>query len=161
MKNKIITYLLVFVSLILIFQIVNSGRILEREEALLDEKENSINILKEQKENLENQIEEEISFSLVGNYKALSSLGEEYDDNIVSIIKDELYEMNISKNKYLIIPYDDMNGKFLINQVKVLNHKWIIANFSDGTLWGELLIKYSIDESGINFKTIEQFIYPK
>ena len=68
---------------------------------------------------------------------------------------------NISKNKNLIIPYDDMNGKFLINQVKVLNHKWIIANFSDGTLWGELLIKYSIDESGINFKTNEHFIYPK
>ena len=160
MKNKIIIYLLVFVSIVLLFQIVNSGRILKREEALLDDKQNAINILKLQKEKLESKIDEESFFSLLGNYKSLNALGEGYDDSIVSIIKDELYEMNISKNKNTIIPYDNINTTFLINQVKVLNHKWIIANFSDGNLWGELLIKYSIDGDNINFKTIEHFLYP-
>ena len=160
MKIKIISYLLIFVSIILLFQIVNSGRILKREEALLDFKENSIVILKSQKEILENQIEEESYFSLFGNQKAINLLGAKYNDSIVLVIKDALYEINISDKKKLIIPYEDLGGVFLMNQVKVLNHKWIIANFSNGSMWGELLIEYVIKEKEINFKTIDHFLYP-
>ncbi len=152
--------MLIFVSIILLFQIVNSGRILKREEALLDEKVNSILILKSQKSLLENRLDEEGYFSLLGNQKSLLALGEAYDDNIVSTIKDALYEINISEEKKLLIPYEDMGGVFLINQVKVLNHKWIIANFSDGSIWGELLIEYNIDEKGITFKTMDHLLYP-
>ena len=55
-----------------------------------------------------------------------------------------------------------MGGVFLINKVKVLNHKWIIANFSNGSLWGELLIEFNIDEDdNIIFKTIDKLLYPK
>ena len=160
MKIKIISYLLIFVSIILLFQIVNSGRILKREETLLDYKENSIVILKSQKEILENQIEEESYFSLFGNQKAINLLGTKYNDSIVLVIKDALYEINISDKKKLIIPYEDLGGVFLMNQVKVLNHKWIIANFSNGSMWGELLIEYVIKEKEINFKTIDHFLYP-
>lgn len=160
MKIKIISYLLIFVSIILLFQIVNSGRILKREEALLDYKENSIVILKSQKEILENQIEEESYFSLFGNQKAINILGAKYNDSIVLVIKDALYEINISDKKKLIIPYEDLGGVFLMNQVKVLNHKWIIANFSNGSMWGELLIEYVMEEKEINFKTIDHFLYP-
>jgi len=160
MKIKIVIYMLIFVSIILLFQIVNSGRILKREEALLDEKQNSILILKSQKSLLQNRLEEENYFSLLGNQKSLLALGEAYDDNIVSLIKDALYEINISEEKKLIIPYEDMGGVFLINQVKVLNHKWIIANFSNGSIWGELLIEYNIDEKGISFKTMDHLLYP-
>jgi len=160
MKIKIISYLLIFVSIILLFQIVNSGRILKREETLLDYKENSIVILKSQKEILENQIEEESYFSLFGNQKAINLLGAKYNDSIVLVIKDALYEINISDKKKLIIPYEDLGGVFLMNQVKVLNHKWIIANFSNGSMWGELLIEYVMEEKEINFKTIDYFLYP-
>lgn len=160
MKIKIISYLLIFVSIILLFQIVNSGRILKREETLLGYKENSIVILKSQKEILENQIEEESYFSLFGNQKAINLLGAKYNDSIVLVIKDALYEINISDKKKLIIPYEDLGGVFLMNQVKVLNHKWIIANFSNGSIWGELLIEYVIKEKEINFKTIDHFLYP-
>ena len=160
MKIKIISYLLIFVSIILLFQIVNSGRILKREETLLGYKENSIVILKSQKEILENQIEEESYFSLFGNQKAINLLGAKYNDSIVLVIKDALYEINISDKKKLIIPYEDLGGVFLMNQVKVLNHKWIIANFSNGSMWGELLIEYVMEEKEINFKTIDHFLYP-
>mgnify|MGYP006083355537 CR=1 FL=1 len=159
MKNKILIYLLIFVSIILLFQIVNSGRILEREEELLDQKVNSIIILEAQKTLLKNRLDEESYFSLFGNKKSLNALGEKYNDSIVSIIKNALYEINISDKKSLI-PYQNLGGVFLINQVKVLNHKWIIAKFSDGSLWGELLIEYIIDEKEIIFKTIEHLIYP-
>ena len=162
MKNKIIFYLLIFVSLILFFQVINSSRILKKDEALLDEKINSISILKSQKKLLEERLNEESYFSLYGNQKAYNVLGNKYNDSIVSKIEDALYEINISNRRKKIISFEDMGGVFLINKVKVLNHKWIIANFSDGSLWGELLIEFNIDEDDhIIFKTIDKLLYPK
>ena len=53
-----------------------------------------------------------------------------------------------------------MNRNFLINTIKVLNHKWLIADFSDGTNWGELFVAFNIDQSGkINFELKEHFLY--
>jgi len=49
----------------------------------------------------------------------------------------------------------------LINTVKLLNHKWIIADFSDGDFWGELFIAYEINEnSELKFSLIDSFLYP-
>jgi hypothetical protein len=31
-------------------------------------------------------------------------------------------------------------NKFIINKVKILNHRWIIADFSDGNIWGEVFL---------------------
>ena len=147
--------------MILFFQIINSGRILKKEEALLDEKINSISILKSQKKLLEDRLNEESYFTLFGNQKAYNALGDKYNDSIISKIQDALYEINISEERKDIISLEDMGGVFLINKVKVLNHKWIIANFSNGSIWGELLIEFNIDEfDKINFKTIDNFIYP-
>ena len=162
MKNKIILYLLIFVSLILFFQIINSGRILKKEEALLDEKINSISILKSKNKSLEDRLNEETYFSLYGNKNAFNALGKEYSDSLVSKIEDALYETNISNERKKLISDDDARGLFFINKVKVLNHKWIIANFSNGNIWGELLIKFNIDQNdNITFKTIDKILYPK
>lgn len=52
--------------------------------------------------------------------------------------------------------------KFIINKIKVLNHRWVIADYNDGTLWGDVLIQYFIEEDGsITFKVIQSFLYPK
>ena len=44
------------------------------------------------------------------------------------------------------VPYQGLNGVMRINSVKVLNHKWVIAEFTDGTYWGEVLLNYFINE---------------
>ena len=52
--------------------------------------------------------------------------------------------------------------KFIINKMKIINHRWIIADYSNGELWGEVLIKYFINEDqSISFETIESYLYPK
>lgn len=49
----------------------------------------------------------------------------------------------------------------LINSIRILNHKWIITNFSDGKYWGELFLSYDLSEDDqLNFKREESFIYP-
>lgn len=51
--------------------------------------------------------------------------------------------------------------KFIINSVKLLNHRWIIANYSNGELWGEVMLKYFVDEKGaISFEIMNSYLYP-
>lgn len=51
--------------------------------------------------------------------------------------------------------------KFIINKVKLLNHRWVIANYSNGQLWGEVLLKYFVEENGsISFEIMNSYLYP-
>lgn len=53
-------------------------------------------------------------------------------------------------------------NKFMINKVKILNHRWIIADYSDGEYWGEVLLKYFInDDQSVSFEVIQSVIYQK
>ena len=161
MKNKITFYLFVFSALVLIFQLVNSKKILD------DQTERLVNLKAENKFNLEailklqNQLNEVNDFSLEENEYALSYFKDININNITNRIKDQLYKKNLLMDKDEFIPYTTMDRTFLINKIKVLNHKWLIANFSDGTLWGELLIFFKFDKSGdISFELKEHFLYP-
>jgi hypothetical protein len=52
--------------------------------------------------------------------------------------------------------------KFIINKVKVINHRWIIADYSDGQYWGEVLLKYFVNEDeSISFEIIQSVLYQK
>ena len=54
-----------------------------------------------------------------------------------------------------------MDGKiFVVNKIKVLNHRWIIADFNNGNIWGEAIIKYFInDDETVSFENAESVIY--
>ena len=53
-------------------------------------------------------------------------------------------------------------NKFIINKVKVLNHRWVIADYSDGIMWGEVILKYFVNpDESISFEEIQSVIYPK
>lgn len=52
--------------------------------------------------------------------------------------------------------------KFIINKIKILNHRWIIADYSDGEYWGEVLLKYFINEDeSVSFEVIQSILYQK
>jgi hypothetical protein len=52
--------------------------------------------------------------------------------------------------------------KFIINKIKILNHRWIIADYSDGQYWGDVVLKYFVEKDGkITFQIMDTFIYPK
>jgi hypothetical protein len=52
------------------------------------------------------------------------------------------------------------DNRFIINKAKILNHRWIVADFSDGQHWGEALIKYFVNpDKTIAFENIETFVY--
>jgi hypothetical protein len=46
--------------------------------------------------------------------------------------------------------------------VKILNHRWIIADYSDGEIWGEVLLKYFVNEDeSISFEVNQSLLYQK
>jgi hypothetical protein len=157
-------YLFLFCALLAIFQYVNSKRILDTYE----EKISNYKIKDEQLNNKIMELEDEnmdlLYFNLENNDDALSYFERDgYDTaTLIPFIQDELYKLNEVKGEHPIIPYAPMtNGRMLINKVRMLNHKWLIADFSDGKFWGELLIKYEItDKKELKFKLVEHLLYP-
>lgn len=161
MKKNIILYLFLFTALILIFQLVNSNKVFEDLERKLMVTKTLNEKLKDSIFQIQNRLEEQNDFNLSGNEYALRYFENLSLDNIASRIKDELYETNLLREKNELIPYAVMDRIFLINKIKVLNHRWIVADFSDGTHWGEIFLTYEIDQKGsVDFELTEHFLYP-
>ena len=165
MKNRIFMYLFIFSLLLVVFQYVNSKNIIESYD---DKYELSLEkhlIYQDTISNLRDQILTLSEFKLDETEAALTYF-EERGFNVTELIpfiKDEIYELNVMKGEeHPLIPYASMSGgKMLINSIRLLNHKWIIANFSDGRYWGELFLTYEITEDEqLKFRLIESFLYP-
>ena len=161
MQKNITLYLFLFTALILIFQLVNSNKVLGDLQGKLTRSKALNERLKDSVFQLNQRIDEQNDFSLEGNEYALRYFENLSIQNIASHVKDQLYETNLLREKNNLIPYDAMDRTFLINKVKVLNHRWIVADFSDGTYWGEIFLTYQINKSGVlNFELKDYFLYP-
>ena len=97
-------------------------------------------------------------FSLAHNDKAIDYL-EKYDvQKLMSQIKEKLMDLNSNPSGNKLIPYDEM----VINKVRFLNHRWIIADFTGPSGWGEIIIKYFIEkDDSVTFETAETLLYPQ
>ncbi|WP_445732360.1 hydrolase [Mariniflexile sp.] len=164
MKQKIFMYLFVFSILLVLFQYVNSKRVFEQMDHKLDGYKGQLERYKDSVAVMQDEILDVSHFNLERNEDAIT-----YFENrgykvseLIPLIKDELYKLNEVKGQHPIIPYASGEGRrMMINTVKLLNHKWIIADFSDGQYWGELFLKYELTEDNqLKFNLVESFLYP-
>jgi len=163
MRNKIFMYLFFFAILFVIFQYMNEKSIFENQEeqisSLTQQKKKTDSLLSLQ----EDALLELNYFNLMNNDKAmdyLENLGFEAQE-VANTVRDQIYDMNVTPDGNPLIPVEGMEGKMQINKIKFLNHRWIIADFSDGTYWGEVLIEYFFDENNkLSLRTIEGVLYP-
>jgi hypothetical protein len=140
MKTKIFIYLFAFTALILVFQLVNSSKVVKYQAGIIAEKVARIDTLKVVLDKVESKYEEDVYFSLDQNEEAQAFYPDEDPAVIIELVKEKLYESNTIKGDNPLVLYSGAGKFFLINKIKVLNHKWVIADFSDGTDWGEILI---------------------
>ncbi|MBL7869066.1 MAG: hydrolase [Flavobacterium lindanitolerans] len=111
---------------------------------------------------LNNQVMEANYFSLEYNDNAMDYF-EQFDINQLSAeIRDEINSLNEKPEGNPLTKYDKINGdKAIINKIKILNNRWIIADFSIGKAWGEVMIKYYKQEGKpTEYETMDTFIYP-
>src|SRR5690606_3469688 len=164
MKQRIFMYLFIFSMLLVLFQYANSKRVFEAQNSKLENYQEQFTVYKDSVASLENKIMDLSHFNLERNEDALTYFENKgYNvGSLIPLIKDELYKLNEAKGAHPIIPYASGEGKkMLINTVKLLNHKWIIADFSDGDYWGELFIAYEDNgNSELKFTLLDSFLYP-
>lgn len=112
---------------------------------------------------INNQVFEANYFTLLNNDNAQNQLDNYSIEKVISKIEQKLMEMNDLPDGNPMVEFVKMNDKkFIINKIRVINHRWIIADFSNGDLWGEVLLEYFVEENeDITFKIIKSTLYIK
>ncbi len=125
--------------------------------------------LKDSIDAMYNQIVDANYFSLENDQNAQNYI---VNNNLDKIIPYDLFSKTVTDQ---LMAYNDKadgnpytgqtrmtDKKFIINKAKVLNHRWIVADYSDGQFWGEALIKYFVNpDKTVSFEVIETLIYQK
>ena len=166
MKRAIFMYLFFFAMLFVIFQYMNEKKIFGKQENKIESQRNKINKLKDQVKVITDSLETLSNFdyfSLQGNENAISyieSLGFEALE-IETFVSDYIYDQNLKKGSNQLVPYEGINGDMKINKLKFLNHKWILADYTDGRYWGEMVLEYYVTKNReIELKQISSLMYP-
>ncbi len=161
MKKSLFLYLFVFTLLICLFQLVQGN--------------NQFNVLSTEIQKLNKKLDEKNEY-----ISDLEKLNErctyfDYDSNqeaqnyhqdmgasgsLEKYIWDDLLSYNNAEKGNSLIPYKGDENNFMINKVKLLNHKWLIADFSDSKNWGEITFRYFIDDdNNVDYELMDALIY--
>ena len=162
MKNKIILYLFIFSVLMLLFMYMNQKRIYEDQESKINDLKESVDFYKGLNESLTNDNFDLNYFTLLGNDNAMTYF-ENYGleaDFMQQMVSEQIYAQQRVEGDNPLIPYVGMEGKMKINKIRFLNHRWVIADFTDGRYWGEMILEYNLDEDeDLTLKTIASLLY--
>ncbi|HLS10960.1 MAG TPA: hypothetical protein VK050_02235 [Flavobacteriaceae bacterium] len=163
MREKIYLYLLMFVTVILVFLYKYQSSVFERQHEDNQALERVIDRLEIENKELEASYSEKAYFSLEKNESALSYIEEVYNtrpDSLVKKIENYFYDKNGREDNPLV-PYSGMEGTMQVNKVQLLNHKWVLADFTDGTYWGEMVLEYfyNPDDQSIEVELLNSFLY--
>lgn len=111
---------------------------------------------------LTNELYDANYFSLEHNDNAQNYLETISYQELIPLVKNKLMDYNDSPEGNKFVDQPKMGEqKFIINKIKVLNARWIIADFSNGQIWGEVLLKYVVNEDKtVSFETLQTFVYP-
>ncbi|WP_350288660.1 hydrolase [uncultured Croceitalea sp.] len=162
MKKNIFLYLFVFAALIALYMVVNGGKMERQSIEEIQKLEKEVAQLKDSLQSSQLKILDNQYFSLENNDDALAYYDHLNLKNPTRYIEDKLLETNEKKGDNPLIPYEGMNSDFKINKIKVLNHKWILTDFSDGQYWGDLIIKYELkDDLSVDFTLVEHLLYTR
>ncbi len=159
--KKTILYLFIFAVLMNIFTFMYFSKKLKFEESRIEKFHSEAKSKKDSIQSMYGQVLEANYFSLEYNDNAMDYY-EGYDiEQLSNQIRDEIMSLNEQPQGNPLTKYGIINGnKTFINKVKILNHRWIIADFNAGKVWGEVLIKYFVnDGKPTDFETIDSFVY--
>ncbi len=149
MKKSIFMYLFFFAVLFIIFQYMNEKRIFESQEKTIQKLTEQVSEKETIQETLIDSIATMNYFSLRGNDDAMTyieKLGMEAID-AENKVRDFIYDQNTGVNGNPLIPYEGIEAPMRVNSLKFLNHRWVMADFTDGSYWGEMILEYYFDEN--------------
>ena len=153
--KKLVLYGLIFSVLLNIFQYMYSTKKFNFDENRVEKFKVKMN---DSIAKIVTEKEEGDYFSLAYDEKAQDYLVGYDVQKLMPQVKEKLMDMNSNPTGNKLIPYDNM----VINKVRFLNHRWIIADFTGDSNWGEVILKYFLEKDGsVTFETAETVMYPQ
>ncbi|TRX28672.1 hypothetical protein FNW25_04580 [Flavobacterium franklandianum] len=166
MKNSLLLYLIIIVLLLNVFTYMYFSKQL----TFVKDKFAKTEVkLKKDLEAVNSKLVDANYFSLEKNENAQNYFNPDNAtktiqvEKLIPVVTEKLMDLNANPKGNPYIGQDQIGpNKFIINKVKILNHRWIIADFSDGEYWGEVLIKYFVNEDeSVSFETFQSLLYQK
>ena len=150
MRKSLLLYLFVFAALLAVYFYVSGLNIVESKDEKIEKLEADLELAESKSDSLATESISSESFSLISNEEALTYLENRGFDptEVIQKVQDELISRNTADADNDLVPFEGMEGFFRINKVKLLNHKWAMATFTDGSSWGDLFLTYELDDSG-------------
>lgn len=165
MKKSIFLYLFIFAVLFNIFTYMYFTNKQKHEEGRIVNLEKRVSELLEQNKGnagAANTDSDANYFALTTNDNAMEYFGDDADIAAIELkVKEGISELNTKPEGNPLTQQEALGGvPFRINKVHILNNRWIIADYSNGTAWGEVLIKYFINEDGtVDYEPIQTLLY--
>ncbi len=162
LKSRIFLYLFVFTFLLVLFQFVTANNMQKALTEDVQQRDAQLEKLEDSLKTMHLKVLDMQYFSLENNDDALVYYDHLNLENPTRYIEDKLLETNEKSGDNPLIPYEGMESDFKINKIKVLNHKWILTDFSDGKYWGELLLEYELkDDLSVDFTMLDHLLYAR
>jgi len=166
MKRSLLLYLTILFALTTIFTYAFLNSEVQFEQ---NRSEKKITKLKDSLSLVSNQLVDANYFSLATNENAQNYFESQDSkkiiryEKLIPVVTEKLLDYNSNPKGNPYTGQDQIGAnKFIINKVRILNHRWIIADFSDGEIWGEVLLKYFVnDDETISFEVNQSLLYQK
>ncbi|MFD0862288.1 hydrolase [Sungkyunkwania multivorans] len=162
MKSRIFMYLFICAALIALWQFTSAKNYAVAADAKIKKMTENVEKYKDSLKTLSKANAELANFTLANDDLGLEYFAEFGYEKVIPYVGDKLIETNGVATSNPLVPYDMMNGKpYIVNSYKIINHRWIVADFTDGKTWGQILVKYFLNDDGsVDFETVESLIYP-
>lgn len=166
MKKSLFLYLLILAVLMNVFTYMYYSKRIAFEETQFQSKNSK---LKDSLNVMSSKLADATYFSLENNQNAQNYFDKPDSktfipyEKLIPYVTEKLMDLNDKPEGNPYTGQDKIGAqKFIINKIKILNHRWIIADYSDGEYWGEALIKYFInDDETVSFETFQSLLYQK
>lgn len=166
MKQSLFLYLTILAVLSSIFTYMFLSKQVEFEQKRY---EKTTKKLRDSLSLVSNQLADASYFSLAKNENAQNYFDSGSAEKIIQYEKlipyvtEKLLDFNSNPKGNPYTGQDQIGAnKFIVNKVRILNHRWIIADFSDGEIWGEVLLKYFVNaDDSISFEVNQSLLYQK
>lgn len=162
MRRQLLIYLVIFLILSNTFTYMyykkNAEMLVKNELATINKKTN---------DSLQTEIFKANLFSLENNQKALDyfenkKTGEYLEAHeIKTMVQNSLYEFNENKTVNQLIDLENMSDKpFVFDTFRLINHRWMVADFTDGAHSGEVFLKYFLeDNKTVTFEHVQTVLF--
>jgi hypothetical protein len=159
MQNKIIQYLLIFISLIALYLFVSD---LNKTEAFTASQERLTNRMQKLKDSIAQLISDQTEhayFSLAFNRDAQQAYLNLKPNDLQLLLETYLLEQNDAPNGNPLL--SSIGKGWIVNKISIVNHHWLLADFTDGSHWGDALFQYQVNNNKqARLRLLNHVMYP-